>query len=118
MIFRQLFDGTSSTYSYLIASRVGGEAVILDPVLEKVDRYCTLLRELDLKQKINSDFYQERESYERKAIVDDVIPTLATCDVEEMENESPVDAEDEIENSLVTNNIFNNSYFMTFMQAL
>src|SRR3954466_7634046 len=49
MIFRQLFDSVSGTYSYLLASRRGGEALILDPVLEKVDRYCQLLRELDLK---------------------------------------------------------------------
>jgi sulfur dioxygenase len=49
MIFRQLFDGVSSTYSYLIASRRGGEALIIDPVLEKVDRYLQLVRELDLK---------------------------------------------------------------------
>src|SRR5919201_5453247 len=49
MIFRQLFDSVSGTYSYLVASRPGGEALILDPVLEKVDRYCQLLRELDLK---------------------------------------------------------------------
>ncbi|HLH11169.1 MAG TPA: MBL fold metallo-hydrolase [Methylovirgula sp.] len=49
MIFRQLFDQTSSTYSYLIASRRGGEALIIDPVLEKVDRYLQLVRELDLK---------------------------------------------------------------------
>lgn len=49
MIFRQLFDSVSGTYSYLLASRAGGEALILDPVLERVDRYCQLLRELDLK---------------------------------------------------------------------
>ncbi len=49
MIFRQLFDGASSTYSYLVASRRGGEALILDPVLEKVDRYLQLVRELDLR---------------------------------------------------------------------
>src|SRR5438874_10000241 len=49
MIFRQLFDSVSGTYSYLLASRTGGEALILDPVLEKVDRYCQLLRELDLR---------------------------------------------------------------------
>ena len=49
MIFRQLFDSVSGTYSYLLASRHGGEALILDPVLEKVDRYCKLLQELDLK---------------------------------------------------------------------
>src|SRR5213080_3683327 len=49
MIFRQLFDNVSSTYSYLLASRRGGEALIIDPVLEKVDRYIQLVRELDLK---------------------------------------------------------------------
>ena len=49
MIFRQLFDQVSSTYSYLLASRCGGEALIIDPVLEKVDRYIQLLQELDLK---------------------------------------------------------------------
>src|SRR5947207_12541638 len=49
MIFRQLFDSVSGTYSYLMASRPGGEALILDPVLEKADRYCQLLRELVLK---------------------------------------------------------------------
>ena len=49
MIFRQLFDSASGTYTYLIASRRGGEALILDPVLGKVDRYLKLLEELDLK---------------------------------------------------------------------
>jgi sulfur dioxygenase len=49
MLFRQLFDQTSGTYSYLLASRRGGEALIIDPVLEKVDRYLQLVRELDLK---------------------------------------------------------------------
>jgi sulfur dioxygenase len=49
VIFRQLFDATSGTYTYLLASRRGGEALILDPVLERVDRYLHLIRELDLK---------------------------------------------------------------------
>jgi len=49
VIFRQLFDATSGTYTYLLASRRGGEALILDPVLEKVDRYLQLVRDLDLK---------------------------------------------------------------------
>ena len=49
MIFRQLFEPVSCTYSYLIAGRDGGEALIIDPVLEKVDRYLQLLKELDLK---------------------------------------------------------------------
>jgi glyoxylase-like metal-dependent hydrolase (beta-lactamase superfamily II) len=49
MIFRQMFDGASGTYSYLLASRKGGEALIIDPVLEKVGRYLQLLDELDLR---------------------------------------------------------------------
>jgi len=49
MIFRQLFDSTSSTYTYLLASRHGAEALIIDPVLERVDRYIQLLKELDLR---------------------------------------------------------------------
>ncbi len=49
MIFRQLFDSTSGTYTYLLASRHGGEALIIDPVIEKVERYLQLIRELDLK---------------------------------------------------------------------
>jgi sulfur dioxygenase len=49
MIFRQLFDSTSGTYTYLLASRHGGEALIIDPVIEKVDRYLQLVNELDLR---------------------------------------------------------------------
>ena len=49
MIFKQLFDKTSSTYTYLIASAKGREALIIDPVLENVDIYIRLLKEFDLK---------------------------------------------------------------------
>ena len=49
MIFRQFFDSVSSTYTYLIASRKGGEALLIDPVIEKVDLYMRVLSELDLK---------------------------------------------------------------------
>ena len=49
MIFRQLFDSASCTYSYLIARRQGGEALIIDPVRDHVDEYLGLLRALDLK---------------------------------------------------------------------
>ncbi len=49
MIFRQLFDKQSSTYTYLLASRSGGEALLIDPVLEQTGRYLKLLEELDLK---------------------------------------------------------------------
>jgi len=49
MIFRQLFDSESCTYTYLIGSRHGGEALLIDSVLDKVDRYIQLLAELDLR---------------------------------------------------------------------
>jgi glyoxylase-like metal-dependent hydrolase (beta-lactamase superfamily II)/rhodanese-related sulfurtransferase len=49
MIFRQLFDYATWTYTYLLADRPGGEALIIDPVLEKVDRYIQLMEELDIK---------------------------------------------------------------------
>jgi len=49
MILKQVFDTKTSTYTYLIASAKGREAVIIDPVLENVDEYIQLLKELDLK---------------------------------------------------------------------
>ena len=49
MIFKQLFDNNSSTYTYLIASAKGREALIIDPVLEKVEIYINLLKDLNLK---------------------------------------------------------------------
>lgn len=49
MIFRQLFEPESSTYSYLIAARKGGEALLIDPVKQDTPKYLQLIRELDLK---------------------------------------------------------------------
>ena len=49
MIFKQVFDQKSSTYTYLIASSKGREALIIDPVLDNVEDYIKLLNELDLK---------------------------------------------------------------------
>ena len=49
MLFHQLFDKNSSTYTYLIASAKGREALIIDPVLENIEQYIKLLNELDLK---------------------------------------------------------------------
>ena len=49
MLFRQLFDSVSCTYTYLLAAGPGNDALIIDPVLEKTDRYLKLLDELDLK---------------------------------------------------------------------
>tara|TARA_B100000963_G_scaffold322665_1_gene306876 strand:- start:418 stop:1098 length:681 start_codon:yes stop_codon:yes gene_type:complete len=49
MIFKQLFDTKSSTYTYLISSGKGREALIIDPVIENVNEYIKVLKELDLK---------------------------------------------------------------------
>ncbi len=49
MIFRQLLDPTSSTYSYLLADPDTRDAVLIDPVFEQVRRDAALLRELDLR---------------------------------------------------------------------
>tara|TARA_B100000767_G_scaffold99778_2_gene95765 strand:- start:60 stop:1079 length:1020 start_codon:yes stop_codon:yes gene_type:complete len=49
MLFRQLFDARSSTFTYLVASAKGREALIIDPVLENVEEYIEILTALDLK---------------------------------------------------------------------
>nr|MBV6629569.1 MBL fold metallo-hydrolase [Oceanococcus sp. HetDA_MAG_MS8] len=49
MLFRQLFDDTSSTYTYLIASGRGREALIIDPVKEHTETYLGLIEQLELK---------------------------------------------------------------------
>ncbi len=49
MIFKQVFDIKTSTYTYLIASAKGREAIIIDPVIENVNEYIQLLKALDLK---------------------------------------------------------------------
>ena len=49
MIFKQIFDKKSSTYTYLISSGNGREALIIDPVLENVNEYINILKQLDLK---------------------------------------------------------------------
>ena len=49
LIFRQLFDAPSSTYTYLLADSRSREALLIDPVFEQVNRDAALLNELDLK---------------------------------------------------------------------
>jgi sulfur dioxygenase len=51
LIFHQLFEKESSTYTYLIGDPKTGEAIIIDPVLEMVERDYKLIEELDLKLK-------------------------------------------------------------------
>ena len=49
MIFEQLFDAKSSTYTYIVSSGKGREALIIDPVIESTDKYIKILKNLDLK---------------------------------------------------------------------
>jgi sulfur dioxygenase len=49
LIFRQLFDQQSSTYTYLLADRATREAVLIDPVFEQVRRDIALIEELGLR---------------------------------------------------------------------
>ncbi len=55
MLFRQFFDPQSCTYTYLIASGLGREALIIDPVKEQCELYCQVLGELQLKLVIAMD---------------------------------------------------------------
>ena len=54
-IFRQIYDHTSSTYTYLLASGIGREAIIIDPVLENTQLYLQLIQELQLRLVISFD---------------------------------------------------------------
>ena len=49
MIFEQLFDNKSSTYTYILSSGKGREALIIDPVLDNTEQYLNLLDKLELK---------------------------------------------------------------------
>ena len=49
MIFNQLFDDKSSTYTYIISSGKGREALIIDPVIEHTEKYIKILNDLELK---------------------------------------------------------------------
>ena len=71
MIFRQLFDSISSTYTYLIASRHGGEAIILDPVLEKA-----MGRPFDFASMRNRDDLPEEFQIEDYLTISSVVNTV------------------------------------------
>ena len=49
MIFKQFFDKTSYTYTYLIADKKGSEACIIDPVFENINSYLKVIKSLNLK---------------------------------------------------------------------
>ena len=64
MILRQLFHAPSNSYTYLIAGRRGGEALLIDPVREDVDRYLRLLEEMELRlaQVLDTHLHADRFS--------------------------------------------------------
>ena len=55
MVFRQLFDAASSTYTYLLGDTTSGEALLIDPVFEQAQRDLSLIRELGLQLKLVVD---------------------------------------------------------------
>ncbi|WP_062268546.1 MBL fold metallo-hydrolase [Endozoicomonas arenosclerae] len=55
MIFRQIFESETHTYSYLLGDEATGGAILIDPVKSMVDQYIQLLNELDLALKISVD---------------------------------------------------------------
>ena len=86
MIFRQLFDKSSSTFTYLLASRRGGEALLIDPVFEQTNRYLKLLEELDLKLVKVVDTHIHADHISAMGVLRD-----ATRCVTVMGEQSPVD---------------------------
>jgi glyoxylase-like metal-dependent hydrolase (beta-lactamase superfamily II)/rhodanese-related sulfurtransferase len=61
LTFRQLFDPTSSTYTYLLGDRASGEAVLIDPVFEHLRRDTALLRELGLTLRVTLETHMHAD---------------------------------------------------------
>jgi sulfur dioxygenase len=86
MIFRQLFDAVSSTYTYVIAEK-NGEALIIDPVKENVQSYVRLINELNLKLVFALDTHVHADHVTGSGDLEDVLAcvsvmgdaTKATC---------------------------------------
>ncbi|RYG98621.1 MBL fold metallo-hydrolase [archaeon] len=64
LVFRQLFEPTSSTYTYLLADATSRDAVLIDPVLETVDRDLSIIQQLNLHLKyvINTHVHADHVS--------------------------------------------------------
>ena len=75
MIFKQLFDTKSSTYTYIISSGKGREALIIDPVIENTNEYIKVLKNLNLKlvkvidTHIHADHISGLNELDRKSVV-------------------------------------------------
>ena len=68
LIFRQLFDHSSSTYTYILADPDTGDTIIIDPVLEQLERDCQLLQDLGLTLVYSATLITlpDQASYEKK----------------------------------------------------
>ncbi|MSO54587.1 MAG: MBL fold metallo-hydrolase [Rhodospirillales bacterium] len=121
MIFRQLFDSVSSTYTYILAARSGGEALIIDPVVEHVDRYLKLLAELKLRLVKAVDTHVHADHISALAVLRDktrcvtVMGRHATVDVVSMrvDNGEPVEIEGVSMTALYTPGHTDDSYCFT-----
>ena len=79
MIFRQLFDSKSSTYTYLLADEVSKEAVLIDPVLEQVSRDIALINELGLTLKYSIDTHCHADHVTGAWLLKHKTQSLITC---------------------------------------
>ena len=61
MIFRQLFDYTSYTYTYLLSSGIGREAILIDPVFDNLNTYLNLINELQLQLVVAIDTHMHAD---------------------------------------------------------
>jgi len=69
LIFRQLQDARSSTYTYLLGDSVSKQAILIDPVLQQVQRDCALVRELGLKLSATLDTHVHADHVTGAALV-------------------------------------------------
>jgi glyoxylase-like metal-dependent hydrolase (beta-lactamase superfamily II)/rhodanese-related sulfurtransferase len=69
LVFRQLQDQKSSTFTYLLADRSSGEAVLIDPVLEQARRDAALIRELDVQLVLTLDTHVHADHVTAAAIL-------------------------------------------------
>ena len=70
MLLRQLFDSVSGTYTYLLASGIGREAFIIDPVKERTNQYLNLISELQLKLVIAVDTHTHADHITALGVAD------------------------------------------------
>ncbi|KAF8370819.1 ethe-1 [Pristionchus pacificus] len=79
LIFRQLFEATSSTYTYIIGCAATRKAVIIDPVLETVERDAKLIKQLDLKLELGLNTHVHADHITGTAALAKIFPSMLSC---------------------------------------